>query len=154
MRHRVKRNKLNRYATHRKALMNNLCRSVIEEGSIVTTTAKAKLTRSKVEKIITKAIKANAGDSIKKMAISRDINKNFNDRELVAKLVNEIAPKYKDRNGGYTRVLKIGFRRGDASEMSLLQLIPVESDEKKEEPKTKEKTKSKDKTKVEEKISE
>lgn len=60
------------------------------------------------------------------MALSREINKNFNDRKLTAKIVNEIAPKYMDRNGGYTRVLKIGQRRGDASEMSILQLLPVE----------------------------
>ncbi len=60
------------------------------------------------------------------MALSREINKNFNDRKLVDKIVNEIAPKYQDRNGGYTRILKIGFRRGDASEMSLFQLLPVD----------------------------
>jgi large subunit ribosomal protein L17 len=127
MRHRVKRNKLNRYASHRKALVKNIARSVFEEGSIVTTTVKAKVARSLVEKIITKAKKANAADTPeRKMALSREINKNFNDRKLVDKIVNEIAPKYQDRNGGYTRILKIGFRRGDASEMSLFQLLPVD----------------------------
>jgi large subunit ribosomal protein L17 len=127
MRHRVKRNKLNRYASHRKALVKNIARSVFEEGSIVTTTVKAKVARSLVEKIITKAKKANAADTPeRKMALSREINKNFNDRKLVDKIVNEIAPKYQDRNGGYTRILKIGFIRGDASEMSLFQLLPVD----------------------------
>jgi len=130
MRHRVKTNKLNRYATHRKALLNNIARSIFEEGSIITTTAKAKTAKPLVEKLITKAIKANKGDATKKMALSREINKHFNDRKLVAKLVNEIAPKYMDRNGGYTRILKIGFRRGDASEMSLFQLLPVNEEEK------------------------
>lgn len=127
MRHRVKRNKLNRYASHRKALVKNIARSVFEEGSIVTTTVKAKVARTLVEKIITKAKKANAAENPEiKMALSREINKNFNDRKLVSKIVNEIAPKYQDRNGGYTRILKIGFRRGDASEMSLFQLLPVD----------------------------
>lgn len=127
MRHRVKRNKLNRYASHRKALVKNIARSVFEEGSIVTTTAKAKVARVLVEKIITKARKANVADTPeRKMALSREINRNFNDRKLVDKIVNEIAPKYQDRNGGYTRILKIGFRRGDASEMSLFQLLPVD----------------------------
>jgi large subunit ribosomal protein L17 len=143
MRHRVKRNKLNRYATHRNALLKNMARSLFEEGSIITTTAKAKTVRPVVEKMLTKAIKASqTEDPTVKMALSREINKNFNDRKLVAKIVNEIAPKYADRNGGYTRILKIGFRRGDASEMSLFQLLPIESD-KKEEVKAEVKTEEK-----------
>jgi len=129
MRHRVKTNKLNRYASHRRALLNNLARSVFEEGSIVTTTAKAKTVKPLVEKILTKAKEAATTDNAdRKVAISRDINRHFNDRKIVAKIVNEIAPRYTERNGGYTRVLKIGYRRGDAAELSLLQLINDKED--------------------------
>jgi large subunit ribosomal protein L17 len=127
MRHRVKTNKLNRYASHRKALLNNLARSVFESESIITTTAKAKAVRPLVEKIITKAKEANATDSPdRRVALNRDINKHFNDRKLVYKIVHEIAPRYENRNGGYTRILKIGYRKGDASELSILQLLPKE----------------------------
>ncbi|HOO75301.1 MAG TPA: 50S ribosomal protein L17 [Tepiditoga sp.] len=127
MRHRVKTNKLNRYAKHRNALLSNLARSVFEEESIITTTAKAKTVRPLVEKIITKAKEASSTDvPERKMALSREINKYFNDRKLVQKIVNEIGPRYATRNGGYTRILKIGFRRGDASELSILQLLPEE----------------------------
>ena len=58
------------------------------------------------------------------MALNREINKHFNDRKLVQKIVHEIAPKYQNRDGGYTRILKIGNRRGDGAELSILQLIP------------------------------
>ncbi|HOB16106.1 MAG TPA: 50S ribosomal protein L17 [Defluviitoga sp.] len=125
MRHRVKKNKLNRYASHRKAMLNNLARSVFESESIITTTAKAKEVRPLVENIITKAKKANAATSPEeKMALNREINKHFNDRKLVYKIVHEIAPRYQNRDGGYTRILKIGNRRGDGAELSILQLIP------------------------------
>ena len=125
MRHRVKKNKLNRNASHRKAMLNNLARSVFESESIITTTAKAKEVRPLVENIITKAKKANAATSPEeKMALNREINKHFNDRKLVYKIVHEIAPRYQNRDGGYTRILKIGNRRGDGAELSILQLIP------------------------------
>lgn len=125
MRHRVKTNKLNRYASHRKAMLNNMARSVFESGSIITTTAKAKEVRPLVENIITKAKKANATNSPEeRVALNREINKHFNDRKLVHKIVHEIAPRYQNREGGYTRILKIGNRRGDGAELSILQLIP------------------------------
>lgn len=129
MRHRVKTNKLNRYASHRKALLNNLARSVFESESIITTTAKAKAVRPLVERIITKAKEANSTTSPeRKVALNRDINRHFNDRKLVYKIVHEIAPRYENRNGGYTRILKIGYRKGDASELSILQLLPEEKE--------------------------
>lgn len=125
MRHRVKTNKLNRSASHRKAMLNNMARSVFESGSIITTTAKAKEVRPLVENIITKAKKANTTSSPEeRVALNRETNKHFNDRKLVQKIVHEIAPKYQNRDGGYTRILKIGNRRGDGAELSILQLIP------------------------------
>ncbi|MBM7559944.1 50S ribosomal protein L17 [Marinitoga litoralis] len=134
MRHRVKINKLSRYASHRKALLKNLAREVFEHGSIITTTAKAKTVRPLVEKILTKAIEANKTDNKdRSVALRRQINRYFNDRKFTNKVVDEVAKVYveKNRTSGYTRILKIGYRRGDAAELSLLQL--VETAEKKEE---------------------
>ncbi|MEJ5257114.1 MAG: 50S ribosomal protein L17 [Fervidobacterium sp.] len=126
MRHRMKRNKLNRYGTHRVSLMRNLAKEIIEHGTIMTTTVKAKVGKEYVEKLITKAVKAykikneNKDESV---AIRRQIFAELGDRQLVNKLVDEIAPKYASRNGGYTRVIKVGARRGDGAELSVLQLV-------------------------------
>ncbi|WGS65342.1 50S ribosomal protein L17 [Marinitoga aeolica] len=134
MRHRVKINKLSRYASHRKALLKNLAREVFEHGSIITTTAKAKAVKPMVEKILTKAIEAKETDNKdRSVALRRQINRYFNDKRFTNKIVDEVAKVFIDANrkSGYTRILKIGFRRGDAAELSLLQL--VENIEKKEE---------------------
>ncbi|WP_129409956.1 50S ribosomal protein L17 [Marinitoga lauensis] len=134
MRHRVKINKLSRYASHRNALLKNLAREVFEHGSIITTTAKAKAVRPLVEKILTKAIEAKETDNKdRSVALRRQINRYFNDKRFTNKVVDEVAKVFIDANrkSGYTRILKIGFRRGDAAELSLLQL--VENIEKKEE---------------------
>ncbi|MGQ9855589.1 MAG: 50S ribosomal protein L17 [Fervidobacterium sp.] len=126
MRHRMKRNKLNRYGTHRVSLMRNLAKEIIEHGTIMTTTVKAKVGKEYVEKLITKAVKAYKIKSENKdesVAIRRQIFAELGDRQLVNKLVDEIAPKYASRNGGYTRVIKVGARRGDGAELSVLQLV-------------------------------
>ncbi|HCI29099.1 MAG TPA: 50S ribosomal protein L17 [Fervidobacterium sp.] len=126
MRHRMKRTKLNRYGTHRDSLMRNLAKEIIDHGTIMTTTVKAKVGKQYVEKLITKAVKAqkiketNKAESV---AIRRQIFAELGDRKLVNKLVDEIAPKYLERNGGYMRVIKVGARRGDGAEMSVLQLV-------------------------------
>jgi len=125
MRHRMKRTKLNRYGTHRDSLMRNLAKEIIDHGTM-TTTVKAKVGKQYVEKLITKAVKAqkiketNKAESV---AIRRQIFAELGDRKLVNKLVDEIAPKYLERNGGYMRVIKVGARRGDGAEMSVLQLV-------------------------------
>lgn len=144
MRHRVTKNKLNMPHDHRKALLKNLAREVFEHGTIITTTTKAKVVKPLVESIITRAkkaavyareIEAKKGTpeaaelKSKNLAVRREINRNFNDRTLVKKICDEIAPKYLDRNGGYTRILKIGARRGDAAELSMLQLVDLETPE-------------------------
>jgi len=126
MRHRMKRNKLNRYGTHRVSLMRNLAKEIIDHGTIMTTTVKAKVGKEYVEKLITKAVKAykikneNKAESV---ALRRQIFAELGDRQLVNKLVDEIAPKFATRNGGYTRVIKVGARRGDGAELSVLQLV-------------------------------
>ncbi len=126
MRHRMKRNKLNKYGTHRVSLMRNLAKEIIDHGTIMTTTVKAKVGKEYVEKLITKAVKAykikneNKAESV---ALRRQIFAELGDRQLVNKLVDEIAPKFATRNGGYTRVIKVGARRGDGAELSVLQLV-------------------------------
>ncbi len=126
MRHRMKRTKLNRYGSHRRSLMRNLAKEIIEHGTIMTTTVKAKVGKEYIEKLITKAVRAykikdeNKEESI---ALRRQLFAELGDRKLVNKLVDEIAPKYTNRNGGYTRVIKVGQRRGDGAEVSVLQIV-------------------------------
>lgn len=124
MRHRMKRHRLGRYGSHRKALLRNLSRELIEHGSIITTTPKAKAVQIYFEKVMTKAIKAKKADKKEReVALRREIFKALGDRRLVNKLVDEIAPKYLDRQGGYTAIYKVGPRRGDGAEMSLIKLV-------------------------------
>ena len=116
MRHRVKGRKLNRTSSHRKALMGALTTSVLKHKRIRTTEAKAKEARSFVESIITKA-KKNDLHSI------RQVMKVVHDKEVVKELFSEIVPKIGDRPGGYTRVIKLGNRIGDAARMAILELV-------------------------------
>jgi len=124
MRHRVKRHRIGRYGSHRRATLRNLSREIIEHGSIITTTPKAKAVQIFFEKLVSKAIKAKKTDSKERsVALRREIFKAIGDRRLVNKLVDEIAPKYLERPGGYTAIYKVGQRRGDGAEMSLIKLV-------------------------------
>ncbi|HPE67863.1 MAG TPA: 50S ribosomal protein L17 [Thermotogota bacterium] len=116
MRHRNKVNRLGRASDHRKALIRNMTRDVLTHGSIVTTLPKAKAVRPFVEKIITRAKK---GD----VPARRYINRFLHDSRLTNKVVEEVAKDFQARPGGYTRILKLGKRRGDAAEMAIFQLV-------------------------------
>ena len=117
MRHRRDRRKLSRSASHRKALYMNLSREVIEHERIKTTEAKAKAVRPEVEKLITLG---KRGDMhARRQAMARL----GQDKFIVYKLFEEIAPRYAERNGGYTRILKLGPRRSDSTEMVFLELV-------------------------------
>ena len=117
MRHRRDRRKLNRTASHRKALLMNLSREVIDHERIQTTEAKAKAVKPEVDKLITLA---KRGDQhARRQAMSRL----GQDKFIVYKLFEEIGPRYSDREGGYTRILKLGPRQSDATEMVFLELI-------------------------------
>ena len=108
--------KLGRAGDQRAAILRNLTTALIWNGKIVTTETRAKEVRSMAEKMITIA---KADDLHSKRQVYSYITK-----ETVAKKVmDEIAPKYKDRNGGYTRIVKIGPRRGDAAEMAIIELV-------------------------------
>jgi large subunit ribosomal protein L17 len=117
MRHRKDRRKLSRSSSHRKALFMNLSREVINHERIQTTEAKAKAVKPEVEKLITLA---KRGDQhARRQAMARL----GQDKFVVYKLFEEIAPRYADRNGGYTRILKLGPRQSDSTEMVFLELV-------------------------------
>ena len=120
MRHRKKVKKLGRPTGHRKALLRNLAAQIIQHHEIKTTLAKAKAARSFVERLITYA--KNDTVHARRLAF-----KQLQNRTLVKKLFDEIGPAFEDRNGGYTRVIKLGQRRGDGAEIAILQLVGFET---------------------------
>lgn len=129
MRHRKKTIKLNRNSAHRRALISNLVGSLIREEKIVTTLAKAKAAAPVADKMITLA-KADT------LAARRRARMLIKDRDLVRKLFSEIGPRYGNRQGGYTRVLKLSApRRGDSAPRALLALVEEGKDSKEEAPK-------------------
>jgi large subunit ribosomal protein L17 len=117
MRHRKNRTKLSRDAGHRKALVKNLCGQLIQHERVRTTEAKAKVVKPEVEKLITLA---KRGDLHARRQALAFLNQ---DKFVVHKLFDEVAPRYSARPGGYTRILKLGPRRSDASEMVYLELV-------------------------------
>ncbi len=116
MRHRTKGRNLSRTASHKKATMRNMATALFRHERIETTTAKAKELRPYAERLITLA---RRGDVHARRLAGRKIQ----DREILAKLFDDIGPRFQDRPGGYTRVLKTGFRKGDAAEMALIELV-------------------------------
>ena len=119
MRHHKKGRKLNRTASHRKALMSNLAIALVLNKRIKTTDAKAKELRGFVDRLVTYAKK---DDVHGRRLIRKKIHGNLS-KHISNVLVDEIAPNYSDRNGGYTRIIKLVPRKGDASEMSILELV-------------------------------
>ena len=117
MRHRKTRHKLSRDSAHRRSLLRNLCREVIEHERIKTSQAKAKAVKPEVEKLITLA---KRGDLHARRQALSELGQ---DRFMVHKLFEEIAPRYAERHGGYTRIVKLGPRRSDSTEMVLLELV-------------------------------
>ena len=118
MRHRVDTFKVGRSSAHRRSMLANMVSSLFEHGSIQTTVVKAKAARSFAERLITIGKKGDLHR--RRLAVSK-----LRDKGAVKKLFDEIAPGYEGRTGGYTRILKLGKRRGDAAEMCILQLVEV-----------------------------
>lgn len=116
MRHRNSGRKLNRTAEHRKAMFANMAAALIKHEQIVTTLPKAKDLRRVTERLITLA---KRGD----LHARRIIASRLRDEKMAAKLFDTIGPRYKDRAGGYTRVLKAGFRYGDSAPMAVIELV-------------------------------
>jgi len=116
MRHRHGLRKLNRTSSHRQAMFRNMCVSLLTHEAIKTTLPKAKELRRVVEPLITLAKEDTLAN--KRLAFAR-----LRDRDLVVKLFAEIGPRFKERNGGYTRILKMGFRQGDNAPMAYMELV-------------------------------
>lgn len=121
MRHRKAGRKLNRTASHRKAMFMNLSQALLKHEQIVTTLPKAKDLAPIVEKLISLAKKGGLAN--RRLAVSR-----LQDETLVKKMFDELADRYKDRAGGYTRVLKAGYRHGDNAPMAVIELVDRNED--------------------------
>jgi len=137
MRHRKSFNKLNRTASHRKATLANLATELFIHKKIRTTRVKAKAAQPVVERLITFAKKGS-------LAARRQVLRTIRDKLVVKELFDEIAPTYASRNGGYTRIIKLGQRQGDGAEVAYLELVDFEGvrKEKKEKKKTEKKGKT------------
>ena len=103
-------------ASHQKAILSNLAQELFWDERVTTTVAKAKMLRPYAEKMITKARRGSLHD---RRLILRDIG----DTEVVTRLFDEVAPRYTERPGGYTRLLRLGPRRGDGAEMAIVELV-------------------------------
>lgn len=129
MRHRIKGKKLNRSSSHRKALRMNLATQLLTHGRITTTFHKAKYVQGHAERLISIAKRGLAkaeekGDETIAVHARRNAASRLNNnRDLVGKLFDEIAPLYAERAGGYTRILKLGPRKGDNAEMAIIELV-------------------------------
>jgi large subunit ribosomal protein L17 len=129
MRHRNSQRKLNRSPSHRRALFVNLACALIEHERIRTTEAKAKALRPIVEKLITKAKRTHVRGAADSEAIAagvhqrRLVGRTIRDRALLRKLFDEIGPRYADRPGGYTRIVKLGCRLGDNAPEAFIELV-------------------------------
>ena len=139
MRHRKHSNQLGVKKEHREALLANLSKALLTHGRIKTTLKKAKVLRPFVEKVITLA--KNGSLHSRRMAISR-----VRDMDAVHGLFDDKVEQFRDREGGYTRIYKLGTRRGDAAEMALIELIDADDEgyEKKRKPKSKPKSQAKE----------
>ena len=123
MKHKIKGKKLNRTSSHRKALFKNMAQAIIKHEQIITTLPKAKTMKPIVEKLITLAKKGS-------LHARRQAYSKLRDDKMVTKLFETLATRYADRAGGYTRVLKAGYRYGDAAAMAVIELVDRDEDAK------------------------
>ena len=121
MRHRIKGRRLNRTSSHRKALFKNMAQAIIKHEQIITTLPKAKTMRPIIDKLIT--LGKNGSLHARRQAFSQ-----LRDNNMVSKLFGDLATRYADRQGGYSRVLKAGYRYGDAAAMAVLELVDRNED--------------------------
>jgi large subunit ribosomal protein L17 len=123
MRHGNAHRKLNRTAEHRKAMFANMCAALIKHEQIITTLPKAKDLRPIVEKLITLGKRGDLHARRQAVSQMRDI-------DMVKKLFDTLGPRYKDRNGGYTRIIKAGFRHGDSAPIAVIEFVERDEDAK------------------------
>ena len=122
MRHRVKGRKLGRSPAHRKALFRNQLASLVKEERIKTTLHKAKELRPIAEKVVTQGKRDT-------LHARRQVNRWLPERDLVKKVFDEIAPRFQERPGGYTRIIKLGPRQGDGAEMAVIEFVETATSE-------------------------
>ena len=155
MRHRNSVKQLGRTHSHRKAMFGNMVTSLFKHERIVTTKIKGKELKRISERLITRAkrnIDLSEKDEGKKLHNKREVMKVIKDRDIIKKLFDDIAPRFKDRKGGYTRIYLLGKRSGDAAEMSIVELVEKRIVQKKaEDAEVKKEKKVKVKEKKEEK---
>jgi large subunit ribosomal protein L17 len=123
MRHGNAHRKLNRTAEHRKAMFANMCAALIKHEQIITTLPKAKDLRPIVEKLVTLGKRGDLHARRQAVAQMRDV-------EMAKKLFEVLGPRYKDRNGGYTRIIKAGFRYGDSAPIAVIEFVDRDEDAK------------------------
>ena len=116
MKHRIKGKKLNRTSSHRKALFKNMAQAIIKHEQIITTLPKAKTMKPLIDKLITLGKKGTL--HARRQAFSQ-----LRDNKMVSKLFGDLATRYADRQGGYSRVLKAGYRYGDTAAMAVIELV-------------------------------
>ena len=121
MRHRWKGRKLGRTASHRKAMFRNMVTDFLDKERIITTVAKAKELRPFAEKMITLGKRDNLHSRRRALSIIRR-------KSVVHKLFDSLAPRYADRNGGFTRIIRLGFRKGDSVETAIIELVDREGE--------------------------
>ena len=121
MKHKIKGKKLNRTSSHRKALFKNMAQAIIKHEQIITTLPKAKTMKPIVDKLITLAKKGSL--HARRQAFSK-----LRDDKMVTKLFGTLASRYVDRQGGYTRVFRAGYRYGDAAAMAVIELVDRDED--------------------------
>jgi len=123
MRHRVAGRHLGRSTGHRQAMFRNLITELFRHGRIKTTEAKAKAIRADAEHLITVAKRVDPENAVTRVHARREVAKVLYDKDVAIKLLEDIAPKFSERPGGYTRLLKLGPRLGDNAPMVLLELV-------------------------------
>jgi large subunit ribosomal protein L17 len=123
MRHKVAGKRLSRSKDQRKALRRTMVKQLFEHERIRTTRAKAEAVRGHAEKLITLAKRGNAAEGAESVHVRRLAAARLADKEAINKLFEDIAPRFENRQGGYTRMTKLGIRKGDSAEMVILELI-------------------------------
>ena len=138
MRHKLGYKKLNRTSEHRKALIKNMLNSLIKYEQIITTLPKAKLIKPQADKLITLGKKKN-------LVNTRTLVSKLQDKDNANKVLNTLSKRYENRSGGYTRIIKAGFRYGDNSPMAVIEFVDRDVEAKRKFKKKKEKSSEKDK---------
>ena len=138
MRHKLGYKKLNRTSEHRKALIKNMLNSLIKYEQIITTLPKAKLIKPQADKLITLGKKKN-------LVNTRTLVSKLQDKDNANKILNTLSKRYEKRSGGYTRIIKAGFRYGDNAPMAVIEFVDRDVEAKRKFKKKKEKSSEKDK---------